>query len=269
MIATISTQQRVGIAAASALAFGLLTAYCQIRSGFSVPLESSLRGAAITLGSWTLFGTAIWIWRDKVLDRVRQAQAGNLVATVGLVFAAAIAVALLSCLLSTALGGRELPAEFFVRHLVRLTPMLLLVAVAVTAVLAALHWRWELAGRDHPVRPIEVPTSVVPQWIELPEAPLLRLRRDEIAVIRTARNYCEMEMAGRTILVRITAKRLEERLAPLGFARVHRTTIVNLGRVKMMHPDRSGRLSLLLDDGSRLPVSRAYRDGVRRRMTGH
>ena len=80
-----------------------------------------------------------------------------------------------------------------------------------------------------------------------------------MAVIRTAKNYCEFEVAGRTILVRVTAKQLEQRLAPHGFARVHRGAIVNLSRVRVVQPVRSGRIRLLLDDGSEIIVSKSHR----------
>ena len=103
-------------------------------------------------------------------------------------------------------------------------------------------------------------------WIELPEAPLLKLRTSDMAVIRTARNYCELEVAGRSVLVRVTAKQLEDRLAPHGFVRVHRRAIVNLSRVRVVQRARSGRLRLLLDDGSEIAVSKGHRDVFAQRL---
>jgi DNA-binding LytR/AlgR family response regulator len=104
-------------------------------------------------------------------------------------------------------------------------------------------------------------------WIELPEAPLLKVRTSDMAVIRTARNYCELEVGGRSVLVRVTAKQLEHRLAPHGFVRVHRGAIVNLSRVRVVQRGRSGRLRLLLDDGSEIAVSKGHREVFTQRLT--
>lgn len=54
-------------------------------------------------------------------------------------------------------------------------------------------------------------------------------------------------------------KRLEERLDPARFARIHRSAIVNLDRVTDLH-SRDGRdYELRLEDGTRLRLSRTHR----------
>jgi two-component system LytT family response regulator len=55
---------------------------------------------------------------------------------------------------------------------------------------------------------------------------------------------------------------LEERLAPHGFLRVHRSELVNLARVRCLHPDNE----LELDDGTRVPVSRRSLGELRARL---
>jgi two-component system LytT family response regulator len=57
-------------------------------------------------------------------------------------------------------------------------------------------------------------------------------------------------------LVHLSLNRLEERLDPARFVRIHRTHIVNLERVKSFRPLGKGRLEAVLADGTRLPVSR-------------
>jgi two-component system LytT family response regulator len=57
-------------------------------------------------------------------------------------------------------------------------------------------------------------------------------------------------------LVHLSLNRLEERLDPARFVRIHRTHIVNLERVKSFRPLGKGRLEAVLGDGTRLAVSR-------------
>lgn len=78
--------------------------------------------------------------------------------------------------------------------------------------------------------------------------------------IGAAGNYVELHCSRETHLVRGTLQELEGRLDPERFVRVHRSTIVNLERVKEIHPWSHGDLLLLLDDGTELRLSRRYRD---------
>ena len=50
--------------------------------------------------------------------------------------------------------------------------------------------------------------------------------------------------------------RLEARLDPTRFVRIHRTHLVNLDHVVAFRRADGGRVVAELDDGSRLPVSR-------------
>jgi two-component system LytT family response regulator len=53
---------------------------------------------------------------------------------------------------------------------------------------------------------------------------------------------------------------LEDRLDPEQFARVHRSTIVNLDRVKEIQPWFKGDYLVVLRDGTQLSLTRQYRD---------
>jgi LytS/YehU family sensor histidine kinase len=70
--------------------------------------------------------------------------------------------------------------------------------------------------------------------------------------------------AGRTYVLRETMKALEERLDPRAFQRVHRSTIVNLQRVRRLRPHTNGEYFLTLLDGQEIKLSRSYRDRVDR-----
>lgn len=52
---------------------------------------------------------------------------------------------------------------------------------------------------------------------------------------------------------------LEPRLNPAQFVRIHRSSIVNLDHVREMQPLFRGEHVLILKDGTRLRVGRAYR----------
>lgn len=84
----------------------------------------------------------------------------------------------------------------------------------------------------------------------------------------TARDkYTVCEIDGEELLLEESLSALEERLAPLGFVRVHRAELVDLGRVVRTTRD-GGALVLELDDGTCARVSRRATQAVRERLGG-
>jgi hypothetical protein len=67
-------------------------------------------------------------------------------------------------------------------------------------------------------------------------------------------------------LVRETLQRLEARLDPAVFARGHRSTLVNLARVRETQSLSDGSWRLTLGSGAELVVSRTYRDALLERL---
>ena len=65
---------------------------------------------------------------------------------------------------------------------------------------------------------------------------------------------------GRAHLLRETMARLESRLDPRRFIRIHRSTIVNVDRVRKMSPSFAGEYAVVLNDGTKLRLSRGYQD---------
>jgi two-component system LytT family response regulator len=61
-------------------------------------------------------------------------------------------------------------------------------------------------------------------------------------------------------MIRERLGRLEAKLDPERFARIHRSTIVNVDRVKEMHPLFNGDQLVVLRSGKKLTMSRTYRD---------
>ena len=90
------------------------------------------------------------------------------------------------------------------------------------------------------------------------------LRVADIDWIETASNYVRLHSGKTSHLLRESLSSLETRLDPDRFLRIHRTTIVNMERLRELQPWFSGEFVAILQDGTRLKVSRGYRDRVAR-----
>lgn len=86
------------------------------------------------------------------------------------------------------------------------------------------------------------------------------LRTEDIDWIRAEGNYVEVHTEGSSYLHRESLSRLESELDPARFLRIHRSTLVNLDRVKELQPLFHGEFLVLLKDGTRLTLSRRFRD---------
>ena len=95
---------------------------------------------------------------------------------------------------------------------------------------------------------------------------IVLLAVSDIDWCEAADNYVKVVAGGRTYLVRQTMRALEERLGTRRFARIHRSTIVNLARVRELQPLFHGDYRVLLHDGTKLVLSRGYRDAVMERI---
>ncbi|MGH9887579.1 MAG: LytR/AlgR family response regulator transcription factor, partial [bacterium] len=79
-------------------------------------------------------------------------------------------------------------------------------------------------------------------------------------------NYVRIHAGPKRHLVRMTMRRLEELLPRTTFARIHRSAIVNVERVRECTPLGGGEYRLTLVSGVRLLVSRTYRAAVLERL---
>jgi two-component system LytT family response regulator len=89
---------------------------------------------------------------------------------------------------------------------------------------------------------------------------------DDIDWIEAADYYVSIHAGGKTHLLRETMAEIEGRLDPERFVRVHRSAIVNLTRVRELHPLFRGDSAIVLLDGTQLRLSRARRDEFERRL---
>jgi len=88
----------------------------------------------------------------------------------------------------------------------------------------------------------------------------------EIDYIDVAGHYLCVHVGKQVHLIRGSLGELEERLDPTLFARIHRSAIVRLDRIKSLSSRRNGDCDVLLADGARLVMSRSYGDAVRTRL---
>jgi len=73
-------------------------------------------------------------------------------------------------------------------------------------------------------------------------------------------NYVGLHVGGKTHLIHETLAHLEQSLDPRKFLRIHRSTIVNVERIKELQPFANGEFVVILQDGTRLKLSRSFRD---------
>jgi two-component system, LytTR family, response regulator len=86
------------------------------------------------------------------------------------------------------------------------------------------------------------------------------LSTSEIDWIEAADNYVRLHAGRESHLMRDTLSNLEKRLDPAQFARVHRSAIINVRRIKELHPLFRGEYEIVLKDGTRVSSGRNYRD---------
>jgi len=90
------------------------------------------------------------------------------------------------------------------------------------------------------------------------------LAADDVEWIDAAGDYMCIHANGKTHIIRETMKALQQRLDPSRFQRIHRSAIVNISKVKELHPHSNGEYFLVLDNGAELKLSRSYKDVVAR-----
>ena len=95
---------------------------------------------------------------------------------------------------------------------------------------------------------------------------LFFLRVDEIDWIEAAGNYVRLHVGTTSHLLRETMNAIEGRLDPEKFFRIHRSRIVNMERIQEMQPWLNGEYAVVLRTGTRLTLSRGYREKLQERL---
>lgn len=85
----------------------------------------------------------------------------------------------------------------------------------------------------------------------------------DVVVAKAQGNYIALVHKSGSYLVRETMDTAEHKLTPLGFVRIHRSTLVNTTLVKDLRRDTMGTYVLRTSDGSEHPVGRAYKGNLK------
>lgn len=92
------------------------------------------------------------------------------------------------------------------------------------------------------------------------------LKTSEIDWIEAADYYACLHVSLRTHMLRRSISELEEDLDPTLFCRIHRSTIVNLDRVRGLTLNQDGEYDVLLENNTKLRLSRSYRKQLQCRL---
>lgn len=133
----------------------------------------------------------------------------------------------------------------------------------------SLSWAKAAILRDRDDAPAELPPAPLAELRGAPKA-LDRLtiktsgriyfvKTEEIDWIEAAGNYLRLHCGSTMHLLRETMNNLESRLDSEHFWRIHRSTIVNVDRIRELQPLFHGDYVVILHDGTELTLSRTYR----------
>lgn len=107
----------------------------------------------------------------------------------------------------------------------------------------------ELGGSRKPLERLTIKTS----------GRVYFLKTKDIDWVEAAGNYLRLHAGNATHLLRETMNNLEARLDPECFWRIHRSTLVNVDRVRELQPLFHGDYVVILRDSTELTLSRTYR----------
>ena len=117
-------------------------------------------------------------------------------------------------------------------------------------------------GAQAAVQPREIPRLTVRsagrvEYVQIPD----------IDWVEAADYYACLHVGPKSHLLRQSMAELEQELDPRIFCRIHRSTIVNLRRVRALKVDDGGEYEVILEGGRKLRLSRRFRKELQARMS--
>jgi two-component system LytT family response regulator len=97
---------------------------------------------------------------------------------------------------------------------------------------------------------------------------LVFLDPGEILRVEAADNYVMLHLTSGRLMLRETMAAIETRLGNQQFARINRSAIVQLDQIREIQPAQHGDYTVVLRDGTKLPLSRSLRSQLDRFATG-
>jgi two-component system, LytTR family, response regulator len=103
-----------------------------------------------------------------------------------------------------------------------------------------------------------------PEWLLIKkDERSVFLRVADIDWVESSRNNVRLHVGKEVYVFHETTTGIESHLDPKHFFRIHRSTIVNIERIREMHPWFNGDYAVTLKDGTRLTLSSTYRERLK------
>ncbi len=240
--------------------------------GQSLSVLESLTWQGGVYAAWLPAAGAVWL----LLRRFGSGAIGMLA-----LYQAGALIVPLEALISAAIDAQYVPGpEIAARTFGRLPVSLLLYTAMIAIGLAAANHQ-RAADEKKRARVLETAlteardalTQAAPAQLPSPDRLIVmsgarRVPVDiaEVEWFGAADNYVVVHWADREGLLRSTLQALEARLDTRIFARCHRSTLVNLARVRSAAPLSDGSWRLTLESGAEVVTSRTYRDELLKRL---
>ncbi|MEP6507256.1 MAG: LytTR family DNA-binding domain-containing protein [Gemmatimonadales bacterium] len=111
-----------------------------------------------------------------------------------------------------------------------------------------------------PVGDVELETSpsIASRFVVRRNDRLTLLKADEVDWFEGASNYVKLHVKNQEYRLRVSIRSLMERLDPAVFVRIHKSTVVNVDRIKEVQPWFGGDYVVILTDNRQLRVSRTF-----------
>jgi two-component system LytT family response regulator len=110
--------------------------------------------------------------------------------------------------------------------------------------------------------PASAPPSYEEKFLIKTASRVFFVKAEEIDWIEAADYYVCLHVGVQNHLLRETMSEMEAKLAPARFLRIHRSTIVNLSRVRSIQTRAGGEYAVVLEDGTLLRLSRSRKEQI-------
>lgn len=119
--------------------------------------------------------------------------------------------------------------------------------------------REQLQRRRDPSGPAPAPGAKPDRITVKADGRLVFLKPDEIVRVEAADNYVMLHLVSGRLMLRETMTAIETRLGTASFVRVNRSAIVHFDQIREIQPAQHGDYTVVLRDGTKLPLSRSLR----------
>jgi len=116
------------------------------------------------------------------------------------------------------------------------------------------------------LKEVKPPGTPVERLLVKADGRVLLIKVEEIDYVEAADNYVNLRVGKESHMMRETMSSLEGRLPADKFMRISRSNIVNVERIQELQPMFHGEYVVLLKNGTKLTLSRSYRDKLDRLM---